>query len=223
MPEEKVAAIVPALNEEANVGNVLKVLSNSSYFDEVILVDDGSTDKTSEIGQRFGAKVVKISKIGGSGKGNAMRQGVKATDADIIVFFDADLVGLSESHISLLVEPMLKNDIAMCIGIRGRWGGLPRLIVKMDSLMAIGGERAMKKSLFEKIPEEFMQGFSVETTLNYYCLVKSLSVHYVALDNLRVVIKEKKWGFFKGFHNRFKMIWQMIKIRFVLVFSKGKF
>ena len=56
---EKVAAIVPALNEEASVGEVLRVLLNSKFIDQVILVDDGSTDKTGEIGEHLGVKVVK--------------------------------------------------------------------------------------------------------------------------------------------------------------------
>jgi len=44
--EARTAAIVPALNEEANIGNVLKTLLESKGFDEVILVDDGLIDRT---------------------------------------------------------------------------------------------------------------------------------------------------------------------------------
>jgi polyisoprenyl-phosphate glycosyltransferase len=216
MHKEKVAAIVPALNEEANVDAVLKVLLRSKDLDEVILVDDGSTDKTAEIGEKLGAKVIKLPKIGGSGKGNAMKQGLEATDAKIIVFFDADLVGLSKEHVFSLVEPMLKENLEMCVGIRGRLWGLPRLIAKIDPLTAIGGERAVKRELFEKIPDKFLQGFAVETALNYYCSAKKLPVKYVILKNLKMTVKEKKWGFAKGFASRIKMIWQIIKIRLTI-------
>lgn len=222
LAKEKVAAIVPALNEEANVGEVLKVLLSSKVLDQVILVDDGSTDKTAEIGKRLGAKVIKLSKIGGSGKGNAMKQGLKATNAQIIVFFDADLVGLSEEHISSLVGPMLKENIEMCIGIRDRLFGLPELIAKIDPLMAIGGERAIKRDLFEKISDKFLQGFAVEPALDYYCLAKKLPVKYAILKKLRVIIKEKKRGLLNGFISRIEMVFEIIKTRLVLILYKNE-
>ena len=216
----KVAAIVPALNEEANVGNVLETLLESKEIDEVILVDDGSTDRTAEIGERLGAKVIKLPKKGGNGKGNAMEQGVKSTDAGIIVFFDADLVGLTQEHVSSLVKPLLEERAAMVVGVRGRYKGLPGIIIKIDPLSAIGGERAMKRSVFEAIPKRFIQGFAVETALNYYCRKKNLKVLYPKLKDLTIITKEKKWGFLKGFKNRLKMIWQLIKIRILLACLK---
>ncbi len=211
----RIAAIVPALNEESNVGNVLKVLLSSKILDEVILVDDGSTDKTAEIGKKLGAKVVRLEK--NKGKGNAMRQGLKATDAEIIIFFDADLIGLTDNHIVSLVNPILKNEVDMCVGVRGRLFGLPRLIINIDPLMAIGGERAIKRHLLENIPEKFIQGFAVEPSLNYYCIKNKLRIKYVILPDLSIIIKEKKWGFYKGFIGRIKMMWQIIKIRLTLI------
>ena len=85
----KVAAVVPAHNEEATISEVLMVLLNSKELDEVIVVDDGSTDKTAEVSEATGAKVIRLPKK--EGKGNAMREGVKRTKAEIIVFCDADL------------------------------------------------------------------------------------------------------------------------------------
>ena len=221
MQNQKVAAIVPALNEEGNVGDVLKVLLQAKILDEVILINDGSTDRTGKIGEELGVKVINRAKPGG--KGNAMREGVEATDAGIIVFFDADLIGLAPEHASLLVEPIIKGEAAMCAGIRQRWGGLPKLWAMIDPLLAIGGERAMKRELFEALPPKFIQGFAVETALNYYCYRKKLKVQYPILKGLTVIVKEKKWGFWKGFKNRIKMLWQMLRIRFVLLASRGEF
>jgi len=223
LDKQKIAAIVPALNEEANVGRVLKVLLGYKGIEEVILVDDGSTDKTAEIGVKLGVKVVRLSKIGGSGKGNAMKQGVMATDADIVVFFDADLIGLTEEHISALIKPMLDEGIEMCVGLRGRLMGLPQLIAKIDPLMAIGGERAVRRRLFKSIPDKLIGGFMVESALNYYCLAKKLSVKYVVLKNIGMVIKEKKWGLVRGFSSRIKMFCQIIKIRLIIIFNKNEF
>ena len=216
----RTAAIVPALNEEANVGNVLKTLLESKDLDEVILVDDGSTDRTVEIGKNLRAKVTELPKKGGSGKGNAMKKAVESTGAEIIVFFDADLVGLKIEHVSQLVQPILEGKAAMAVGVRDRYKKLPDIIIKIDPLLAIGGERAMKRFIFEALPEKFIQGFAVETALNYYCLKKKLKIVYPKLKGLTIVIKEKKWGFVKGFKNRIKMIWQLVKIRFLIITNK---
>ena len=146
----RIAAIVPALNEEANIGNVLRTLLESKYFNEVILVDDGSEDKTAEIGRELGAKVISLPQKGGSGKGNAMKQGVLNTDAEMIAFFDADLKNLSVENVSLLVEPVLKRQAAMSVGIRERrgWGKISEFFIKIDPLTAIAGERAMERRVF---------------------------------------------------------------------------
>lgn len=217
----KVAAIVPALNEEKNVGEVLRILSSCGCFNEVILVDDGSTDNTAGVGKSLGVKVIKIGK--NSGKGNAMIEGVKNTDAQIIFFSDADLVGLTREHIVSIIEPMLKENFAMCVGLRNRLANLPKLIAKIDPLLAIGGERAVKKEIFERIPKNFLQGFAVETALNYFCLKNKLPVKYILLPKLGMVIKEKKWGLIKGFVSRMKMFWQILKIRLLIALKAYEF
>lgn len=216
----KVAAIVPAYNEAGNVGNVLKALLSSDKLDEVILVDDGSKDKTSEVGRAVGAKVVQLEKNGG--KGNAMIRGVASTDADVIVFFDADLISLSPDHVPLLINPIASGEAKMCVGIRGRLGGLPKLLAKISpTTFVIGGERAMTRALFENLPPKFIQGFAVEIASNYFCKANKLPVKLVELKGLKIIVKEKKWGFWKGFANRIKMIWQLIKIRIkILIFRK---
>lgn len=221
----KVAAIVPALNEEENIGNVLKALFASKILDEIILVDDGSTDRTAKIGREMGAKVISLPKKGGSGKGNAMREGLKNTDAEIIAFFDADLKNLLPEHVSLLVEPVLKKEAKMAVGIRERrgWGKISEFFIKIDPLTAIAGERTMERRIFEAIPADFIKGFMVETALNYYCLANNLPVSYVKLKGLRITIKEKKWGLLKGFWGRIKMTLELLKIRIIIFKRKKEF
>ncbi len=221
----KVAAIVPALNEEKNIAKVLKALLESKDINEVIAIDDGSTDRTAEVSRETGAKVISLPKKGGSGKGNAMREGIKSTDADVIVFFDADLIGLTPEHASLLVRPILKEGVAMCVGMRERrrrWkGAISEFMIKVDPLSAIAGERAIRRYIFEAIPSDFIQGFMVETALNYYCLANKLKVKYVKLRGLDIIVKEKKWGLVKGLKSRIRMMWQLLKIR-VLIFQRRK-
>jgi len=221
----KVAAIVPALNEEKNIAKVLKALLASKDIDEVIVVDDGSVDRTAEVSRETGAKVLSLPKKGGSGKGNAMREGIKSTDADVIVFFDADLIGLTPEHASLLVKPILNEGVLMAVGMRERrWkGAISEFMIKVDPLSAIAGERAIKRHIFEAIPSDFIQGFMVETALNYYCLINKLKVRYVKLKGLDIIVKEKKWGLLKGLKSRVRMMWQLLKIRFMILRRKKEF
>ena len=105
LPEEKIVAIIPALNEEATIARVIKVLSDSKRFDEIIVVDGASEDNTAKISEAMGAKVIR--ETGREGKGAAMKKGLESTDAGIVIFFDADLVGLTKEHIFQLVDPVL--------------------------------------------------------------------------------------------------------------------
>lgn len=221
MNKQKIAAIVPALNEEKNVTNVLKVLLDSKDIDEIILVDDGSTDRTAAIGENLGVKVVRLPKKGGSGKGNAIMQGLKSTKAEIIAFFDADLIKLSKDHVYSLVQPILKEEAVMSVGIRGHYMGLPKFIAEIDPLLAIGGERVVYRSLLKRIPKKFTKGFTIESALNHYCSVKNLSVKYVALDEVKHIIKEKKWGILKGSLERIKLILDVVKVRIRLYNNTG--
>lgn len=219
----KTTAIIPALNEEGNIVNVIKPLLESKLIDRVLVVDDGSTDNTAELSKKAGAEVLSLPKKGGSGKGNAMRKAIEHTDSEIVAFFDADLIGLKEEHIALVVKPVQEGKADMSVGIRVRYGGLSEFMLKIDPLLAIGGERAMKREVFLSIPEEFMQGFAVETALNYYCIIRKLPVAHNRLVGLKVIVKEKKWGFWKGFKNRIKMMKEMVKIRFMLKSLKHQF
>jgi polyisoprenyl-phosphate glycosyltransferase len=219
--KEKIAAIVPARNEEKTIAGVLKVLLESDYFNEIIVVDGASADNTAKISEDMGVKVMRSAKR--EGKGMAMKKGLESTDADMLVFFDADLIGLVKEHIPLLVDPVLKNEAVMCTGERGRCFGLPYIISKIDPLLAIGGERAVRRSVLQNIPEKFIQNFAVETALNYYCIINHLPAVLVELKKLKLVPKEKKWGLVKGLLERIREIWQIIKIRMTILFNKNEF
>src|SRR5690242_18008513 len=107
----KVAAVVPAYNEETTIGQVVKILKDSKLFSEVVVVTDGSTDRTVSRAKKAGAdKVVHFPFR--LGKGNAMDVGVANTSAPIIFFADADLLGFKITHIKKVLEPVLNGEAA---------------------------------------------------------------------------------------------------------------
>lgn len=85
---ERVSFVIPTLNEEKRIaGCVTAILPQLKKGDEVIVVDNGSSDKTNGIARGLGCKVVKEGKKGLS---NARNAGAKAAKGDILCFIDAD-------------------------------------------------------------------------------------------------------------------------------------
>ena len=88
-PPQQIIAILPSFNEEVSIGSI--VLLTRLYVDKVIVVDDGSSDRTSEIARRAGAEVVVHET--NIGKGGGLKTGFSAAlnmGADVIVTIDSD-------------------------------------------------------------------------------------------------------------------------------------
>jgi len=217
----KVAAIVPAYNEEKTIGPIIKILKTSPLIDEVIVISDGSNDDTIRICNEIGPEICHQLPIR-SGKGKAMQHGVAHTDAPIIVFFDADLYGLNEKHIEKIVEPVLKGEKVMNVALRDRG---PFLMKLSAHLPLIGGERAMNRHIFEDVPEEYKQGFMVEQALNYYCRSRGYKYGSVPCPGLTIRRKMQKVGFAKGLLQYIKMFYQVFKAMVIVRWAKliGKF
>ena len=109
-----VVAIIPAYNEEKALADVIgKTLEN---VDEVIVVDDGSSDKTSEVAIEAGARVIKHSV--NLGKGEALKSGFKAIgDDSIIITIDGDGQH-NPSEIPDLVRPIIEDGADLVNGSR---------------------------------------------------------------------------------------------------------
>lgn len=112
----KVVAIVPAYNEEKTIGQVITDLKN--YVDEIIVVNDGSTDRTGQIAEKTGAIV--YNHLLNRGLGAALKTGFQAalmSEAEIIVTFDADGQHQAED-IPRLIKPILNGEAEVVIGSR---------------------------------------------------------------------------------------------------------
>jgi len=205
----KVAAIVPAFNEEKTVGDVVRALVASKIFDEIIVISDASTDATAEHARQAGATLVHelpFHKGLGSSKGQAVEHGVAHTDAGIIALFDADLIGFSPEHARLIVEPVLSGARAMNTGWRDR-GSFLNFVQR--HLPLIGGERAMERSIFEAIPIRFLRGFMIEAATNYYCRANKLKYGGTMLPGLTMRKKYQKVGWPRALREYAHMYWQV--------------
>lgn len=206
----KVAAIIPAYNEEARIAAVLRILTGAAAVDEVIVVNDGSTDGTAQAAQAIpGVQVITLPR--NKGKGGAMREGATRTDADVLLFFDADLVGLTPRHVRDLLAPVCSGEATMAMGIFK--GG--RLWTDMAQFFApaITGQRAIRRDVFLHIPDLESVGYGIELAINDYVHRQGLIRKDITLRGVTHPMKEEKLGWARGVASRSRMYWQMLQFQ----------
>ncbi|MDI6799287.1 MAG: glycosyltransferase family 2 protein [Actinomycetota bacterium] len=198
-----VAAIIPAFNEAGRIGAVIEELMKVDLLDEIIVVNDGSTDKTAEAAQLYD-RVKVINRPTNEGKGAAIWTGIKSTEADILLLVDADLVGLKPQHIRDLVDPLLKGDgIDMTVGKFTK--GRAATNFSQALVPNISGQRAFKRSFLTGMGDFSRSGFGVEIAFTKQAKEISAKVIEVPMASVTHVMKEEKLGIHKGFSERLKM------------------
>lgn len=187
-----VSVCIPARNEEATVGQIVEAINgrfgqlDPPIVDEIIVIDDRSTDATAFVASSAGAKVLAVGDIlpndlTGHGKGNVLWKSVAASTGDIVVWVDADLTSFEPDWILGLVGPLLDNpDVALVKAHferpeRDGMGGGRTTEVMVRPLLStffpqlatvrqpLVGEYAARRSVLERVP--FSMGYGVETGL----------------------------------------------------------
>ncbi|MEV3990618.1 glucosyl-3-phosphoglycerate synthase [Streptomyces sp. NPDC049837] len=204
-----VSVVLPALNEEATVGDIVTVIRrdlmspSAPLVDELVVIDSGSTDRTSEVAAAAGARVVHRDAIlpripALPGKGEVLWRSLLATSGDIVCFVDADLRDFSADFVTGIVGPLLTDPSVHFVkamydrplaGVAGHGGRVTELVARpllnlhwpqlAGFVQPLGGEYAARRSLLERLP--FPVGYGVELGL----LVDAL--HTVGLDALAQV------------------------------------
>jgi glycosyltransferase involved in cell wall biosynthesis len=184
----RTAAVIPAWNEAATVGAVIYAALDARLTDEVIVVDNASSDATAKVAAAHGARVVHEPT---TGKGEAMRAGVgAASDAAIIVFLDADLVGLRPHHVDGLVASVIAGDADMACGLFDR--GPVANTIFLEGLPVLTGQRALRRELFEQLDLRDVRGYRVEAALNSLVAQRGLRRRDQVLPGLWHRTKEEK-------------------------------
>ncbi|MDB4897755.1 MAG: glycosyltransferase involved in cell wall biosis, partial [Firmicutes bacterium] len=161
----KVAAVIPAYNEELTIGDVVSTLRQCELIDEVLVVSDASEDQTATIASAAGARVLEHES--NQGKAGAMKTGFEATDANVVLFLDADLTGLTPAHVKLLLLPVVRGEADMTVGVFDDG----RRATDLAQLVApyLSGQRAVRREImadmFRHSPDADVSRFGIEVAL----------------------------------------------------------
>ncbi len=205
----KVAAIVPAYNEACRLSAVLEAINNAALVDEIVVVNDGSVDNTSEVARSH--EYVRLVELAENlGKGGAMYAGASNTDAEVILFLDADLIGITGDQIDSIVRPVVDCEMDVCIGLFA--GG--RKVTDLAQVVApyISGQRALTRSVFLDIPEIDTVRSGVEVAMSKYFRANGLKMGTVTIHGCTHVMKEEKLGYWPGTVARIKMYYDIVRI-----------
>lgn len=203
-----VSVVLPALNEAETVGDIVttirrELMEKVRLVDELVVIDSGSTDATTEVARRAGARVVHRDAIlpripAVPGKGEVLWRSLLVTSGDIVCFIDADLKDFSADFVSGIVGPLLTDPPVQFVkamydrpfgDTTGQGGRVTEMVARpllnlhwprlAGFVQPLGGEYAVRRSLLERLP--FPVGYGVELGL----LIDAL--HTVGLDALAQV------------------------------------
>ena len=113
----RVSVLIATYNEEKNIGNAIQAVRKVLPEAEIILADDGSTDKTLQQANNFKDALVKIISLPHRGKGASIREAIKESRGDILSQIDADLQFPAEG-LPMLIEPLIKDETDIVFGSR---------------------------------------------------------------------------------------------------------
>jgi glucosyl-3-phosphoglycerate synthase len=182
--------IIPALNEEKTIAQVIRFCQSEPGVSEIIVIDDRSEDKTVSIAEEAGARVI-ISAA--RGKGISMKEGIDASTNEIVIFLDADIDPYPEHSIKNLTAPLVDNEADFVKGAFSRNAGRvtelvakPLLAILFPGLshfsQPLSGMIAGKKAFFQKI--EFFNDYGVDIgiLIDMYLMkarVKEVNIGYI--------------------------------------------
>jgi glycosyltransferase involved in cell wall biosynthesis len=205
---DMLSLIIPAYNEAHNISRVLDVVTQMDDFQEIIVVDDGSVDRTHEVAARYPVHVIRLER--NQGKGAAIAAGVRAAKSPFLVLLDADLIGLTPEHIRRLTRPVMEGEAVMTMGLFARGRLATDLAQKISP--SITGQRALRREVLEGLSRLEETRYGVDLMLTRHVKRLNLPVQHVWLDDVTQQMKEEKLGFSRGFAARLKMYWDILRV-----------
>jgi phosphoserine phosphatase SerB len=185
-----VTVIIPALNEEKTIRQVINLVGSSPIVDEILVIDDKSHDNTIKQSRLPKVRIYTSPIIG---KGNSMRDGMLLANNEVVVFLDADIVTYPENITELLSAPILKDEADFVKSCFERQAGRvtelvakPLLSILFPELakfsQPLSGMIGAKKSWLKKIDFENDYGVDIGILLDMHAMgarIKEVNIGYI--------------------------------------------
>lgn len=210
---ENTTVIIPAYNEQSAIGNVItqvrSVMNDAKIQHEIIVVDDGSTDKTFEIAKTSGVRVIRHGK--NFGYGASLKTGIRESKNDAILIIDADGT-YPAKNIPKILEELGNSDMVVGARIgqnvnipitRRPWKWLLRKLAEYITGETIpdlnSGLRAFHKPIVLQYINILSDKFSFTTTVTVALLLDNYKVDFIPIDYHKRLGKSKivPWNFFE--------------------------
>lgn len=190
--QSKPIIVIPAFNEEEWVGRTIGLVRKTGIQAKIIVVDDGSTDKTAEVAAKAGCEVIRLKK--NFGKANAVFAGMKTAlrqGPTSILLLDADLLAVPKTALESLIRPAdlasAKRKIEMGVMPCAERGGFqPTISFSGIRSFSVPAAAKLLSSKFKKVPK----GYGLEIFLNHFFPRRTLFEHQ-GLESRRAVPQAK--------------------------------
>lgn len=215
------SCLIPAYNEGANIGRVLEVVHKLSFLDEIIILDDGSSDNTSEVVRQYQKKhnaVKLLTSTANCGKTDTIQRGVKACRGDIVIMLDSDLINLQPDNVFKLISAI--KDEAYDLVILDRAGDRKAIWGWTNCSRFFGGERAFRKNDFLQIEFPPRGGFLLEIIMNLNFIRQKKKIKTIFCNTLFTVHDYDKRGVREGFRHYWKIGGEILAFSGVINFLK---
>jgi hypothetical protein len=218
-----IGVVIPAFNEAKNLETVLDAVCATSWFSQIIVVDDGSSDETHFIAVQAAfrdTRVLPIHLPENQGKAAAMLVGVRALQTDLVLFLDADLKGLIESHFLELCAPLQNNECEMTIAVFQHGGLLTDASHRMTPYLT--GQRCLHRNIAEQVLTPLAgTRYGVEMGLTIYAREHSWRIQKVIWSGVTHRMKEQKRNGLPGIKSRWQMYSQILAVAIPVKRERG--
>ncbi|MGI8840480.1 MAG: glycosyltransferase family 2 protein [Caulobacteraceae bacterium] len=200
---KRISCVVCAYNEEDRIRNILDAVDGHPALAEVIVVNDGSTDRTEALLRTY-SDVRVISYAPNRGKTYALSRGIAAAKGDWLMLLDADLAGVTAADIDALADPVVSGQAEVAISLRQNSLGIYRRM----GLDFVSGERVIPTALLRGVIGEMqaLPRWGGEAFMNERIIAAGHGVAVVKWPAVVNVRKYRKLGRWRGFLSELAMI-----------------
>ncbi|HBD01950.1 hypothetical protein A2187_00085 [Candidatus Collierbacteria bacterium RIFOXYA1_FULL_46_24] len=173
--------IIPSYNESLRLPYVLTQLSQVPLLTQLIVVNDGSSDNTSQILQQF-PHVLLLNHPHNLGKTAAVKTGLTHALHNNILLFDADIAHFTPEEVTRSIQAFTQDpaiDMLVYRTIADKW---PQKLVRAD--LVLSGERLLRRQILTKILQQPLEKFQLEIAINHFMLSQHKKIVWMPFTGL---------------------------------------